>query len=274
MRVFVFGAGKVGRALSAAARRAGHAVTLSPSRGGLPREPPRAALWLLAVRDPELASLAADLCAAGLVRRGEVVVHLAGALSPEVLAPLRSCCAGVGQLHPLLSFASPGAPPALAGAHALVTGDAAAVRRASRFAVSLGMRPHHWPELDRAAYHAAVAVLANGSVALAEVAVHALGAAGLGPSDAARVLGPLLGSVARNLEHLGLPAALTGPIRRGDAAAVARHVAVSTTLSPADRALFLASAEVQLTMARALGDAEGLAFDAVAEVLRAARTRG
>ncbi|RYE94036.1 MAG: DUF2520 domain-containing protein, partial [Myxococcales bacterium] len=69
------------------------------------------------------------------------------------------------------------------------------------------------------------------------------------------------------VEALGLPGALTGPVRRGDAAAVKRHRATLRTLAPGLEGLYLATTRAQLPLARELGDAPDDAFDRIAREL-------
>lgn len=278
MKVVIVGAGKVGRTLARAARRAGLQVTLRSARRGPPAREFQADLWILAVRDGQLADWAGRLARARSVSDGSAVVHVAGALGPEVLEPLslalgKTGNAAVGQMHPMLSFADARRPPDLVGAHALVAGDELAIRRARSFCKSVGLVPRVWDDADLALYHAAGAVLANGAAALGAVAGEALEAAGAPPSDIGAVLGPLLRSVADNIEHLGLPHALTGPIRRGDAATVTGHLRQIKKLPPASRALYRAAARKQIEMAEALGDATRAALDATTVVLRSRRSR-
>ena len=86
------------------------------------------------------------------------------------------------------------------------------------------------------------------------------------------MLGPLLRSVADNVETLGFPDALTGPVRRGDAAGVEKHLATLREKLPGAVALYLAAAEAQLPLARAIGDAPGASLDAVKRVIEAGKT--
>jgi len=260
VRVYVLGAGKVGTALSRALGAAGIRVTLRAMRRGLPRRPIDADLLVLAVRDPALPELASELAARSLVSRRTAVVHVAGALGPEVLAPLRGVAAGVAQAHPLLSFAATGKVPRFSGAHLLVQGDAVAVRRARELGRALAMVPRQWDAIDRASYHAAAGLVANGAAALAGVGAELLRVSGAPPEDAARALGPLLRSVADNVERLGLPAALTGPVRRGDVATVLRHLEAIERSLPHALPLYRASVAAQLPMARKLGDASSPAL--------------
>jgi len=84
---------------------------------------------------------------------------------------------------------------------------------------------------------------------------------------APRMLGPLLRSVAENVERLGIPEALTGPVRRGDAAAVSSHLSAIVDKAPELVPLYRACAQAQLAMAERLGDAPRQAIAKVRRVL-------
>ena len=258
--VYVLGSGKVGSALSRGWRKAGFEVTLRSARKPLPRRI-ASDLVVLAVRDDALTPLAEALVP--VIERG-AVVHCAGALDETPLAALRSDKVAIGRMHPMLSFADRKHPPALEGGYAHLTGDARAVRVAARAARALGMVPHT-VALDPVRYHAAAAFLANGAVALAGVASALLGEAGVDAQQAPRMLAPLLASVAQNLENLGMPEALTGPVRRGDIKAVGRHLAA---MGPDAAALYRELAKAQLPMARALGEAAAESYEAMEAALR------
>jgi predicted short-subunit dehydrogenase-like oxidoreductase (DUF2520 family) len=208
---------------------------------------------LLAVRDGQLPA-EADAWQR-IVPSHAVVLHVAGALGPDVLAPLRPCCRGVGQMHPLVSVASRSGPVSLLGVHALVTGDEPARRVASRLARAVGMKPWRKDDLDRVAYHAAAWLVAGGAAALCRAARDILVGAGIAPRHAEKMLAPLLRSVADNVDHVGLPEALSGVVRRGDAATLRKHVQALATVAPEHLTLYLAAARAQIGMARELGDA-------------------
>src|SRR5262249_53246447 len=82
MKVYVYGAGKLGSSLARALRRTRPSVALRAARRGLPRSID-ADLVVLAVRDRDLAPLAAEMAKRRLVPKKSVVVHVAGALSAE-----------------------------------------------------------------------------------------------------------------------------------------------------------------------------------------------
>lgn len=266
-RVFIFGAGKVGSALARALRRAKWLVTLRPARKGLPRNPINADIVVLALRDRDLATTIERLHATRGVVRGAVVVHVAGALASTVLAPLREVTSGVAQMHPMISFASRSFVPSLSRGNVHVEGDPVAVRRAKKLARAIGMSPRHFPKLDPVGYHAAASLLANGAAALAAQAAEVLVASNVPKAVAPHLLGPLLRSVADNVEKLGFPGALTGPVRRGDMAAIERGALTLAARAPDALPLYRAAVAAQLPLARALGEAPPAGLDGIAQWL-------
>jgi predicted short-subunit dehydrogenase-like oxidoreductase (DUF2520 family) len=262
--VFIFGAGKVGAGLARALRAAGDHVTLRPQRKGLPTRRIEADLVIVAVRDRDIAGVAEALVSGALVGHRKVaVVHCAGALGPEALAAARGPNVAVAQMHPMISFASKERTPELARGQLHVDGDPAAVRAARALGKRLGMTPRTIAGLDRVAYHAAAGLVANGAAALAAGGVELLGKAGIDAATAAAMLGPLLRSVAENVERLGLPGALTGPVRRGDAAGVGKHLDTLARLSPRLLPIYIAASRTQLPLARELAEAPPSSFEEI-----------
>ncbi|MCU0658213.1 MAG: DUF2520 domain-containing protein [Polyangiaceae bacterium] len=261
LSVAILGAGKVGVGLARALRQAGVPCSLRAGRAALPSRPFRASILVLAVRDGALGPLVQALIERRLVTPAIAVVHAAGALDAEVLAPLRPWCAGVAQMHPMISFADPRFPPQLRGGHAHVQGDPAAIRRARRLCQRVGLRPRTFPGLDTVAYHAAAGLVANGAAALAAAGTDLLRRAGARPEAIPHMLGPLLRSVADNVELLGMPAALTGPVRRGDPKGVMKHLATLRAVAPALVPLYLATVKAQIPLARDVGDAPAEVYD-------------
>lgn len=253
--VAIIGRGKVGHALAEA---------LSPVAHVAGREPPvrlRADLVILAVRDGQLPEVARAY--AGRLE-ADVVLHVAGAVGPEVLAPLRPLA--IGQWHPVLSFVDHEA--VLAGAAAVMTGDTSAIAMGRRLCELLQMVPVEPPEgIDLALYHAALALSANGMAALAASAETLLAQAGLPAGQAAEVLGPLLASVASNVRRRGAGTAMSGPVRRGDVATIARHLRRLERTAPEELPTYRASVRAQLTIAERLAEASPEALQSIGTLL-------
>jgi predicted short-subunit dehydrogenase-like oxidoreductase (DUF2520 family) len=109
--------------------------------------------------------------------------------------------------------------------------------------------------------------VANGAAALAAGGATLLARAGIDGPTAAAMLGPLLRSVAENVEKMGLPRALTGPVRRGDAVGVARHLEMLRRLAPDLVPLYIAATRTQIAVARTLGEEPAAAFDRIEAAL-------
>ncbi len=257
-RIAIVGRGRVGRSLALRLRERGHRVTLLAGRSAGSGRARRAALaradviWLT-VPDPAIDATARAIAAA-LEPRAQlrVAVHASGSLSEEVLAPLRGAGACIAVAHPILSFGT--TRTVIEGATFTLAGDTRATREVARLVRALGaraiVRAVHGPR-----YHAALALAANGSTALLSLAAGLLGSSdpSLGATESRRALASLLRSVADNVARVGPIEALTGPVARGDAGAVARHLAA---LEEGEREDYVAVARLVLRAARARGLSE------------------
>jgi predicted short-subunit dehydrogenase-like oxidoreductase (DUF2520 family) len=247
--------------------RSSHPVVspLEVFRGPRARALGETAVILLAVPDDAIAGIAGELATERSVLPRHVVLHLSGLRDRGALGALAPTGAGLGSFHPLQSVAEPAtAREQLRGAFAGIEGDGRALAAGRDLADTLGMTPVEISADAKPAYHAAAAFAANYTTALAAVAERVAVSAGV-PSDVARrIYLPLIRGAAANLEA-GPVAALTGPVRRGDAATVAAHL---RALSPDDRRLYVLLAREALRLAREAGlpaeaaDRVALALDA------------
>jgi predicted short-subunit dehydrogenase-like oxidoreductase (DUF2520 family) len=290
LTVGVIGAGRVGAVLGAALARAGHRVVaasgvsdaakariaeLLPDAANLPAdEVSRAAtdLLVIAVPDDALAAVVAGLAGTGAVRPGQVIAHTSGAHGLAVLAPATALGARPLALHPAMTFTGRREDlDRLAGASVGVTAPDDLRPFVTRLAVELGAHVEWVAEADRTLYHAALAHGANHLVTLVNEALDRLRDAGVGHPE--RVLGPLLEAALANALRLG-DAALTGPVSRGDAGTVARHLDRLAATAPESVPPYLALARRTADRAIASGrlrpaDAERL-LDALASRSEAA----
>jgi predicted short-subunit dehydrogenase-like oxidoreductase (DUF2520 family) len=238
--VSVVGAGRVGAALAAALKRAGWPVAAVSCRGaaaakraakfvGAPAMTAREAaargdVVLVCVPDDALAAVAREIAPA--VRRGALVVHTAGALSSDALAPVRRRGARAASLHPLMTF--PTAAKGLAGirgAHFFFEGDRGTGPLLRSLVRAIGGVPFPVSKHGKALYHAGAVLACNDVVALLADAFGLFAAAGIPEKEARAALGPLVRRTVDNVLSLGAARALTGPVARGDAGTVGRHLA-------------------------------------------------
>jgi len=262
LKVGIISAGRVGSALGVALERADHVVVACSAISRASRErahrrlpdtpvasPPdvaaNAELLLLAVPDSELAGLVSGLAATTAVRPGTIVAHTSGANGVGILAPLAPACIPVA-IHPAMAFTGSDEdisrlPDTCFG---ITAADDVGYAIGQSLVLEMGGEPFCVPEDARVLYHAALAHAGNHIVTVLADALEALRAALRGsellgqqtvddqPGGLAeRIVGPLARAALENTLRRG-QAALTGPVARGDAAAVADHLAALADVDP------------------------------------------
>lgn len=213
--------------------------------------PPDGTVLILAVPDGAIAEAAWDMAQLGPAPAACAALHLSGALSTDPLAPLHGAGYATGSMHPLQTIANPltGADRLVGSAFALA-GEPVAVRAARRLVGALAGRAILVPPALRPLYHAGAVTASNYLVTLAATAASMLRSAGVEGDDALHALLPLMRGTLANLEEIGLPGALTGPIQRGDTETVRLHLA---RLSGEARAVYCALGIETLRLAREAG---------------------
>jgi predicted short-subunit dehydrogenase-like oxidoreductase (DUF2520 family) len=224
--------------------------------------PAGADLVIISVPDDSLADLVADLARSSALRAGQIVAHTSGAHGLSVLAPAAVAGARLLALHPAMTFTGhPGDLERLvAGVSFGVTTTEDLRPFATRLVADLDGSPEWIAEASRPLYHAALAHGANHLVTLTNEALDRLRDAGVVHPE--QVLAPLLRAALENALRLG-DAALTGPVLRGDAGSVAKHVAALRRVAPDSLPAYVALARRTADRAIAAGrlrptDAESL----------------
>lgn len=209
----------------------------------------RADIVLVAVRDEQLDAALAELGGVELAP-GAVVLHANGGLDPQnALEPLRAAGHPAGTFHPLVPLAEPTRARAiLNGAWVGIEGDPEAVRVATFLADRIGAHVIAIPPAARGAYHAAAVMASNFPTVLAALAVQLLERSGVGPYAARDVVRHLIAGAASNIETAEPGEALTGPVSRGDADTVARHIEALRDDAPA-LAVYAAVSRAALSLA-------------------------
>jgi predicted short-subunit dehydrogenase-like oxidoreductase (DUF2520 family) len=264
----IVGAGAVGTALGAALHRAGWPVVAVASRDEARRERFRGLvpgargfaeaaaildeveLIILAVPDDAVEQLAGELRLYG----GQALVHTSGVLGAEVLEPARAAGTQIGAFHPLVAFAdTERAIAALHGATVAVEGDDQLASLLGDMAEAIGATAVRLAPGSKAAYHAAAVLAAGGFDALLDAIAELGAAAGLDEQGSLAVYGGLIEQTLGNARALGIRAALTGPMTRGDVGTLARHLDALARLAPGVLPLYRAAAEREITLAESRG---------------------
>ena len=179
-------------------------------------------LFLITVPDDQIPLVARELSAINADQK-KTVLHTSGALSSDVLAPLREKGWHTGSIHPLMSVSAAGA--SLRGAFWSVEGDRSALRLGKEIVRDLEGKSFSIRSEDKPLYHAAAVMVSGNVVALFDVALEMLGQCGLDRKTARAVLLPLIASSVRSLETKTPEESLTGTFSRGDVETVKRHLA-------------------------------------------------
>lgn len=255
--VSVIGAGNWGKALALALHRAGATVPeiivrrksrsnakLAAAVGARSTTLDRAelnadVLWIC-TPDAAIRSVAADLAGylsakAAVNARGSritsrrvqpIVFHSSGALASEELAALHAVKASIASVHPLMTFPRNTRPTqkGLTGVPFALEGDARACRAARKLIAALGGEAFTLPAKDKALYHLFGAFISPLLVALLTAAGEAASAAGWSAQQTRRRMEPIVQRTVENFFADGPGRSFSGPIARGDAATVARHL--------------------------------------------------
>ena len=209
------------RARSLAAAVGARSVTLDSAALGAPL------LWL-GVPDREIsraASALANRLALSAQSRTQFAFHSSGALLSNELDPLRKAGLSVASVHPLMTFV-PGAHPSLSGVPFALEGDHAAARLAERIIRALGGNSFHLRQSHKAAYHAWATMTSPLLVAFLVALEEAATLAGLTPRESRRKSLPIVMQTLANYSRLGAARSFSGPLIRGDADTVAKHLTV------------------------------------------------
>ncbi len=253
--VAIIGAGRVGSSVGYLLNRAGYRITGVAARsresaekavsfigGGEPAaDVNRAAsadIVFITTPDRAIKEVCESLAQSGVLTHGSLVVHMSGAHSLDLLdaAAKAECFRAV--LHPLQSLASrEQGIKTLPGSYFRIEADPEARETAGALVQALGgielVMPKWSPDRDSTAlYHAGAVVVSNYFVALVHYGLKFYQELGADRQEALKAVLPLIRGTLHNIETLGVPDALTGPVMRGDSQTVRDHLAAMQKRSP------------------------------------------
>jgi predicted short-subunit dehydrogenase-like oxidoreductase (DUF2520 family) len=234
-----------------------------------------AGVWMLATPDREIAACCAELARSGLLRARDIVFHCSGALGSSELQAASAAGAHVASVHPLKSFAEPGAAArTFAGTCCVAEGDRPALDVLIPAFETLGARVSEIDPQRKVLYHAASVIVCNYLTALIEAGLRCYGEAGISRERALTMAEPLVRETVDNVFRLGTVRALTGPLARGDEDIVARHLDALAATDPRLRELYRQLGAVALDIARAQGNAGAESLDRLERLLRSVDDQG
>jgi len=254
LKIGFIGAGTVGTALALLLSQKGYQFVGASRRG---RRPSGAVSNLHIMDSNQAVANAADLIF--ITTPDDAIVHCSGADSVAILEPARKAGAQVGGFHPLQTFA--GIREAVAnipGSTFGIEAEEPLLTTLKAMAEALG---GHWIRLeagDKVAYHAAAVFACNYLVTLVKMATDLWQTFNIPPDRATQALLPLIRGTLHNIETIGIPGCLTGPIARGDTGTISKHLKALGDQAPALLAPYRELGLQTVPIARAKGkiDAE------------------
>ena len=178
---------------------------------------------LITVPDSSIAEVAGQI--SRNIGTPTVALHTSGALTSDVLVPLKESGSSIGSVHPLVSISNPElGPERMSGAYFCVEGDAAAVAAAENIVKGVGGVPIDIDTANKPLYHASAVMACGHFVALFDTAAELMAKAAGDREKAVSILLPLVDSTLANLREQSASEALTGTFARTDIVTFGSHL--------------------------------------------------
>ena len=281
----VIGAGRVGTALALALQEKGYTVagvccrrresaSLAAERLGCrytlqPEKIARGAqIVLITTPDHSIEAVCRGLASAGGIFPGQVVLHASGAHSSSILSAARERGAAVLSMHPLQTFPSVEAGVRnLEGSYFTLEGDREALEAGFAMVKAMGGHALTIPTEMKPLYHAAACVACNYFVSLVDLALKMMQEAGVSCELTLPALLPLITGTLANIEKVGVPAALTGPIDRGESGTIKAHLDAIETAMPEAAGLYRLLAIYTADVAKRKGTLDSQTWQEIMELV-------
>ncbi|HEX79442.1 MAG TPA: DUF2520 domain-containing protein [Dehalococcoidia bacterium] len=164
---------------------------------------------------------------------GQYVVHCSGAHSTEIIESARKAGATVGVFHPLQTFAITSQPTDnIPGTTFTIEADEPLLGILKSMATALRGRYIEIKPDDKVIYHTAAVFACNYLVTLVKIATDLWQNFGIPREQAIKALIPILRGTINNIDTIGIPRCLTGPIARGDTGTVSKHLSALQKTTP------------------------------------------
>jgi predicted short-subunit dehydrogenase-like oxidoreductase (DUF2520 family) len=242
-KIAIIGAGKVGTAMGYLLRDCGYCIVAVASRTidsakraidfigegeastNLKNTAKKAEIVFITTSDGAIKNVCKKVASEGGFHRGSVVLHMSGALPSDILSSARDVGCHIASVHPLQSLADVReAINNIPGSYFCIEGDEGAVSIAKQIVAALKGKEIMLHVDKKPLYHAGAVVVSNYLVATIGLGLELYEVAGIKKKDSLNALMPLIKGTIKNIEAIGIPSALTGPISRGDVEIVECHL--------------------------------------------------
>ncbi len=242
-KIAIIGTGKVGRAFAKALCEKGFHVAAvydfhtdktnqcvlfcENKTKSLPLEdfPGDLSFLFLAVPDDGISSAAREVAEKVPLSSQTIVAHFSGALGSDALSPLALKTGHLVSFHPAQTF--PGLEhdwQRFTGIYFGIEGDSYSINKLTRIVNIFQSRYVIIPAGKKGLYHLGCVIASNYFVSLISGALQVMSSVGFSEQESIEILQPLIDSTFKNIKDKGPALAATGPIPRGDAGTVKRHL--------------------------------------------------
>lgn len=156
---------------------------------------------------------------------GKMICHLSGSLSSDVFSGIEEYTAYPISIHPLVAFSDKESVyKQLNQVNFTLEGHPYAISKWKKLFDKTGNAAIEITKEQKPVYHAAASMLSNHVVAVLETGYQLLEQCGFSPEEARQFSSVLIRHNVENVINTGSIQALTGPIERGDAGTVTKHL--------------------------------------------------
>ena len=166
---------------------------------------------------------------------GKCFFHCSGALSSDVFSCPVHAGVHVGSMHPVCAVSSCESEDVFSGKFFVLEGDETELKMLKSLMMTTGNDFRVIASEEKTRYHAAAVASSNLVCAVASMAEDWMKECGFDAEVAHEMLMPLMLGNVEHVAESGVVNALTGPVERGDAGTVAKHLAA---LSDDDREIY------------------------------------
>jgi predicted short-subunit dehydrogenase-like oxidoreductase (DUF2520 family) len=183
------------------------------------------------------------------IKPGCIIVHCSGSLTSDALLPLKRMGCYIVSIHPMRSFSEPALSVAqFSGTYCAIEGDIEAIEVITKLFHSIHAIVYPIHKDKKCMYHAAGVFASNYLVTLSNQALSCLEDAGVEKKMSMDLIINIMKGTVFNLEKTRSPEnALTGPIQRGDVAAIENQLNAFQTMNQKELYASLGKATIELT---------------------------
>ncbi len=224
-------------------------------------------LILTATPDTEIPQIARSIIAS--VEPGSIIMHASGALPAAILNPDDRRDVHAVSLHPLFSFPELiKSPESLRGICFAIEGDVEGVKEAAAIAEILGGKYIIIETNKKVLYHTAAVFSANFTALMLWISQILLRSLDIEEDFIREGIGQLAGGVLENFRKDGAEKALTGPLVRGDAEVIEKHLATLKRNNPEFLETYGTLSLEIINMLRSQGNRKSETFDAIEKLIK------